>query len=153
MSCCTAIIWQLEGRSCNAMRLQTHLLQSQLYCHPHDKMPEYPWSLIVPLSLLPRQRLMTGSRRHFHLALKKLLRPQGIYSFFQGFSGDNACFHDVCCRVVASELAHLKLDVQYIPLPVNAAQLTALGSVSNPYWKLDTYLLPVCQWAEEGAEN
>ena len=82
--------------------------------------------------------------RQFHAALGKLLRPDGVYSFFQGFSGDNACFHDVCCRVVASELDHLGLDVQHIPLPVSRQQLAALASVSNPYWQLDTYLLPVC---------
>lgn len=89
--------------------------------------------------------------RQFHAALPQLLRPEGVYSFFQGFSADNACFHDVCCRVVASELDQLGLDVQYIPLPVDARQLAALGSVSNSYWKLDTYLLPVCQWKDEGA--
>ena len=74
-------------------------------------------------------------------------------SFFQGFAADSACFHDVCCRVVASELDCLGLDVQYIPLPVDAQQLAALSSVSNPYWRLDTYNLPVCQWKDEQLES
>ena len=54
----------------------------------------------------------------------------------------------VLCRVIASELDHLGLEVQHIPLPISGAQLAALAGVSNPYWQLDTYLLPVCQWKE-----
>ena len=42
--------------------------------------------------------------REFHQALPKLLKPEGLYSFFNGLAADNAFFHSVCCRVVAAEL-------------------------------------------------
>ena len=43
--------------------------------------------------------------RSFHAELPRLLRPGGIYSFFNGLAADNAFFHVVCCHVVQAELA------------------------------------------------
>lgn len=84
--------------------------------------------------------------RHFHMALPQLLRPDGIYSFFNGLAATNATFHTVCCRVVAGELARLGISTQFIPLPIDASGNDTWKGVANKYWQLDTYLLPVCQW-------
>lgn len=70
-------------------------------------------------------------RRHreFHAALPKLLKPEGLYSFFNGLAADNAFFHSVCCRVVTAELARyifLKTD----PLSSNASA----AAVLPPSW-------------------
>ncbi|XP_034676860.1 protein arginine N-methyltransferase 2 [Vitis riparia] len=84
--------------------------------------------------------------REFHQHLPTLLKPGGIYSFFNGLCGGNAFFHVVYCHLVSLELENLGYSTQLIPLPVK----DCLGEevwegVKHKYWKLDTYYLPVCQ--------
>ncbi|CAK7347458.1 unnamed protein product [Dovyalis caffra] len=84
--------------------------------------------------------------REFHQHLPVLLKPGGIYSFFNGLCGGNAFFHVVYCNLVSLELEHLGYSTQLIPLPVK----DCLGEevwegVRHKYWQLDTYYLPVCQ--------
>ncbi|GAB2218937.1 hypothetical protein Drorol1_Dr00002170 [Drosera rotundifolia] len=45
--------------------------------------------------------------REFHQHLPRLLKPGGIYSFFNGLCGDNAFFHVVYCHLVSLELEDL----------------------------------------------
>ncbi|KAB1204021.1 Arginine N-methyltransferase 2 [Morella rubra] len=84
--------------------------------------------------------------REFHQHLPVLLKPEGIYSFFNGLCGGNAFFHVVYCHLVSLELENLGYSTQLIPLPVK----DCLGDevwegVKHKYWQLDTYYLPVCQ--------
>ncbi|KAL7262300.1 hypothetical protein ACSBR1_000642 [Camellia fascicularis] len=84
--------------------------------------------------------------REFHQHLPSLLKPGGIYSFFNGLCGGNAFFHVVYCQLVSLELESLGYSTQLIPLPVK----DCLGEevwkgVKHKYWQLDTYYLPVCQ--------
>ncbi|XP_020211185.1 protein arginine N-methyltransferase 2 [Cajanus cajan] len=88
--------------------------------------------------------------REFHQHLPTLLKPGGIYSFFNGLCGSNAFFHVVYCHLVSLELENLGYSTQLIPLPVK----DCLGEqvwegVKQKYWQLDTYYLPVCQSVEE----
>lgn len=84
--------------------------------------------------------------RGFHIVLCKLLRPGGIYSFFNGLSADNVFFHMVSCEVVKCELASQSLDAMYIPLPINVSNPAIWQGITNKYWQLDTYMLPIVQW-------
>ncbi|KAF5461918.1 hypothetical protein F2P56_017978 [Juglans regia] len=84
--------------------------------------------------------------REFHQHLPVLLKPGGIYSFFNGLCGGNAFFHVVYCHLVSLELENSGYSTQLIPLPVK----DCLGEevwegVKQKYWQLDTYYLPVCQ--------
>jgi protein arginine N-methyltransferase 2 len=88
--------------------------------------------------------------REFHQQLPSLLKPGGIYSFFNGLCGGNAFFHVVYCQLVSLELESLGYSTQLIPLPVK----DCLGEevwkgVKHKYWQLDTYYLPVCQSIED----
>ncbi|KAJ6675913.1 GUANIDINOACETATE N-METHYLTRANSFERASE [Salix viminalis] len=88
--------------------------------------------------------------REFHQHLPALLKPGGIYSFFNGLCGGNAFFHVVYCNLVSLEMQHLGYSTQLIPLPVK----DCLGEevwqgVRHKYWQLDTYYLPVCQSIED----
>ncbi|CAK9182853.1 unnamed protein product [Ilex paraguariensis] len=88
--------------------------------------------------------------REFHQHLPSLLKPGGIYSFFNGLCGGNAFFHVVYCQLVSLELQDLGYSTQLIPLPVK----DCLGEevwegVKHKYWQLDTYYLPVCQSLQE----
>ncbi|KAL9243648.1 hypothetical protein vseg_017508 [Gypsophila vaccaria] len=84
--------------------------------------------------------------REFHQQLPKLLKPGGIYSFFNGLCGDNAFFHVVYCNIVSLELENLGYATQLIPLPVKDCLAESVWEgVRQKYWQLDTYYLPVCQ--------
>ncbi|KAI3922349.1 hypothetical protein MKX01_006038 [Papaver californicum] len=88
--------------------------------------------------------------REFHQHLPTLLKPSGIYSFFNGLCGGNAFFHVVYCQLVALELGSLGYSTQYIPLPVKDCLAEEIWEgVKHKYWQLDTYYLPVCQSAED----
>lgn len=88
--------------------------------------------------------------KEFHEYLPKLLKPGGIYSFFNGLCGDNAFFHVVYCQLVALELAHLGYTTQFIPLPVkDCLEENVWEGIKQKYWQLDTYYLPVCQTSSE----
>jgi protein arginine N-methyltransferase 2 len=88
--------------------------------------------------------------KEFHSLLPKLLKPDGIYSFFNGLCADNAFFHVVYCQLVSLVLSQMGFSVQYIPLPVkDCLDEDTWKDVSHKYWQLDTYFLPVVQHAEE----
>ncbi|KDP41645.1 hypothetical protein JCGZ_16052 [Jatropha curcas] len=84
--------------------------------------------------------------REFHQQLPVLLKPGGIYSFFNGLCGGNAFFHIVYCNLVSLELENLGYSTQLIPLPVKDCLAEEVWEgVKHKYWQLDTYYLPVCQ--------
>ncbi|CAI5532144.1 unnamed protein product [Closterium sp. Naga37s-1] len=95
--------------------------------------------------------------REFHSHLPQLLKPSGLYSFFNGMCGDNAFFHTVYCHIVALELQQLVgLTTQFIPLPVSRClDGDTWAGVRHKYWQLDAYHLPVCyrDETEEGGEE
>ncbi|XP_008780894.1 protein arginine N-methyltransferase 2 [Phoenix dactylifera] len=86
--------------------------------------------------------------RQFHQHLPRLLKPGGIYSYFNGLCGGNAFFHVVYCQLVSLELGNLGYSTQFIPLPVKDCLAEEVWEgVKHKYWQLDTYYLPVCQAA------
>ncbi|XP_021728452.1 protein arginine N-methyltransferase 2-like [Chenopodium quinoa] len=88
--------------------------------------------------------------REFHQHLPKLLKPEGIYSFFNGLCGDNAFFHVVYCNIVSLELENLGYTTQLIPLPVKDCLAEDVWKgVRQKYWQLDTYYLPVCHYTDD----
>lgn len=46
----------------------------------------------------------------FHDLLPRLLRPGGLYSFFNGLAPKNVFFHAVACQNVQLELQHLGFE-------------------------------------------
>lgn len=88
--------------------------------------------------------------REFHQHLPTLLKPGGIYSFFNGLCGSNAFFHVVYCNLVSLELENLGFSTQLIPLPVkDCLGEEVWAGVKQKYWQLDTYHLPVCQFIQD----
>lgn len=88
--------------------------------------------------------------REFHQHLPRLLKPGGIYSFFNGLCGGNPFFHIVYCQLVSLELESLGYSTQLIPLPVkDCLGESVWEGVKQKYWQLDTYYLPVCQSMSE----
>ncbi|KAL3617886.1 hypothetical protein CASFOL_038207 [Castilleja foliolosa] len=88
--------------------------------------------------------------REFHEHLPQLLKPGGIYSFFNGLCGGNPFFHVVYCQLVSLELENLGYSTQLIPLPVKGCLGEEIWEgVKHKYWQLDTYYLPVCQSSDD----
>lgn len=94
---------------------------------------------------------MTSLRasREFHSLLPKLLKREGLYSYFNGLAADNAFFHAVYCEICKRELAALGLDTQFVALPIQCVDLGVFENVKNKYWQLESYFLPVAEWSSE----
>ena len=90
----------------------------------------------------------------FLRALPEILskKEESVASFFNGLCSDNASFHRVACTVVARKLSSKGLDCSFVPLPLPASATSAgtWGGVTNRYWQLDSYNLPVISWRVEG---
>ena len=85
-----------------------------------------------------------------HTKLPDLLKPQGVYSFFNGLSPDNIFFHMVAGEVARRELNELGFEVAYYPVKVNSvddsnAWNDTWEGVSRRYWKFPTYFVPLCK--------
>lgn len=61
------------------------------------------------------------SCREFHALLLRLLKADGIYSYFNGLAADNAFFHMVYCNIASAELQQLGLETEFVPLPIDCS--------------------------------
>ena len=87
--------------------------------------------------------------REFHAHLPRLLKADGVYSFFNGLAPDNAFFHLVYCEIVKAELSVLGLTTQFVPLPIDVTDGEIWKKVRSRYWHRDVYYLPVAQLIDE----
>mmetsp|Transcript_9146 Transcript_9146/g.16035 ORF Transcript_9146/g.16035 Transcript_9146/m.16035 type:complete len:188 (+) Transcript_9146:702-1265(+) len=78
--------------------------------------------------------------------LPEILRPGGIYSFFNGLCPRNIFFHGVCCQVVQLQLSHMGIEANFhaCELQADANADDTWDGVKRRYWWNDTYYLPVC---------
>ncbi|EFN56565.1 hypothetical protein CHLNCDRAFT_144236 [Chlorella variabilis] len=65
-----------------------------------------------------------------------LLRPGGVYSFFNGLAPDNMFFHLVYGEIARLELGRLGLETTYEPVPMDASAKEVWEGVANRYWHL-----------------
>ncbi|WIA36719.1 hypothetical protein OEZ86_007992 [Tetradesmus obliquus] len=92
--------------------------------------------------------------REFHQQLLRLLRPGGVYSYFNGLASDNFFFHSVYGRLVQVELATQQLQVRFEQLRVAELGDDVWQGVRNKYWHFPLYFLPVVTHAAAaGAEE
>ena len=91
--------------------------------------------------------------RDFHALLPKILKPGGIYSFFNGLAPTNAFFHSVYCHIVDMEMQAVGFQTSFIPLPVDVSNKNIWTGVRHRYWWNDTYFLPVCQFSMEKGDH
>lgn len=99
--------------------------------------------------------------------LPSIMRPKGIYSFFNGLCPRNIFFHGVCCEIVKLELTRLQFEVNFHPLSIESLnklnreksqvddvtdEKTWKG-VKDKYWFSDTYYLPFCVYEPSPAQS
>ena len=87
--------------------------------------------------------------RDLHKLLPQILRPGGLYSFFNGLCPGNIFFHGVACQVVKLELKSLGggVDAEFLPCEFAGPQLDSeqWKGVRRSYYWSDTYYLPMCR--------
>lgn len=88
--------------------------------------------------------------REFHEHLINILRPNGIYSYFNGLAGKNEFFHEVYCRIAELELRQLGFSTSFETIPMNALDSEVWNGVLRKYWSLKQYNLPICRLTFEG---
>jgi type IV protein arginine methyltransferase len=87
----------------------------------------------------------------FHTLLPRILKKDGIYSFFNGLAPRCPFFHAVYTRIVSEELTRLGLETQYMELPVDVGTKMWDGNwqgVKNRYWYQRAYHLPIVFWRD-----
>ncbi|CAG8794377.1 17698_t:CDS:2 [Gigaspora margarita] len=85
----------------------------------------------------------------FNNELPNFLKPEGIYSFFNGLGATNPFFHDVYCRIAEMHLASVGFQTEFIEIPINPSNEKIWEGVKGRYWTLNTYRLPVCRFLTE----
>lgn len=87
--------------------------------------------------------------KDLHNQLPQLLRPRGVYSFFNGLAPDNIFFHMVYGEIARRELNALGLSVRYEAIPIDASSDTIWEGIAHRYWHLPCYFLPICVLEEQ----
>ena len=114
------------------------------------------WQEVVPTLIIGRGTRFDGifwdtyaeyyeDQREFHEMLPKLLKPGGIYSFFNGLCPDNFFFHLTAGEIARRELNQLGLRVKYDAIPIDASSKEIWAGVANRYWHLPMYFIPTCE--------
>lgn len=83
--------------------------------------------------------------KDLHVQLPSLLRPGGIYSFFNGLAPDNIFFHMVYGEIARRELNALGFAVKYDAMAIDASADSIWEGIANRYWHLPYYFLPICK--------
>ncbi|CAG8690832.1 4996_t:CDS:2, partial [Cetraspora pellucida] len=87
--------------------------------------------------------------REFNNELPNFLKPEGIYSFFNGLGATNPFFHDVYCRIAEMHLASVGFQTKFIEIPIDLSSEKIWEGVKRRYWTLNTYRLPICRFLTE----
>ena len=74
--------------------------------------------------------------------LSIVLRPQGIFSFFNGLAPFNHFYYDVYCRIAEEDLKDGGWKVSYTTLQVAQLGDEVWQGLRRKYWALDMYRLP-----------
>ena len=86
-------------------------------------------------------------QREFHENVPCLLKPGGVYSFFNGLGATNAFFHDVYCHIVDLEFRRFGISTCYERVDIDVSSATLWEGVKRQYWNLPFYNLPICTMA------
>jgi type IV protein arginine methyltransferase len=89
--------------------------------------------------------------RAFHSLLSRILKKDGIYTFFNGLAPGCPFLSKVYRTVVTRELAKLRLKTEYMELPVAVhGNLwdSVWKDVKTRYWHQGFYYLPIIYWQD-----
>ena len=87
--------------------------------------------------------------REFHEHVPRIVRPGGLYSYFNGVS-DNVFFLGVACEVVKIELAQMGFSSEFHAVDIDVADDAIWEGTAFRYFQSNQYYLPLCYKAKEG---
>jgi len=83
----------------------------------------------------------------FHeMMVSCLVKPSGIYSFFNGLAPDNIFFHGVACECVRLQLAQLNLSTDFASCEISIKE-DAWKGIRRKYFHNNVYYLPISTWS------
>ncbi|KAG7341472.1 ankyrin repeat domain protein [Nitzschia inconspicua] len=90
----------------------------------------------------------------FHRQMTDILvKPGGIYSFFNGLAPDNLFFHGVACNVIKLQLDKLGFDTEFLTCQIQVQNINndkVWQGIRRKYWhNRDVYYLPRVTWNQE----
>ena len=77
----------------------------------------------------------------FHDTLPFILKPGGLYSFFNGVCPDSLFFQGVACALIETSLASLGFTTEFVPIDLDVDESEWAG-ISNRYFRASVYYLP-----------
>jgi len=86
--------------------------------------------------------------KEFHTHLPRILKENGVYSFYNGCCPDNLFFHGVACEVIKLELQELSISCAYQQMDVNVTDAKIWEKVRRRYWYRNSYYVPICKKIE-----
>ncbi|EDQ87989.1 uncharacterized protein MONBRDRAFT_33022 [Monosiga brevicollis MX1] len=91
--------------------------------------------------------------QEFHQVLPRLLRPDGLYSFFNGICTENVFFQGVACQVVKLQLEELGFDTEFHTIEVDSGDDATWKDVAFRYFSGSAYYLPMITWHQDTAAD
>eukprot|EP00754_Rhynchopus_humris_P044857 Rhum_TRINITY_DN4437_c0_g2::Rhum_TRINITY_DN4437_c0_g2_i1::g.14219::m.14219/K18477/RMT2; type IV protein arginine methyltransferase len=91
-----------------------------------------------------------GHVREFHAHLDRLVKPGGMYSYFNGVS-DNVFFLGVACEVFKIELAEMGFETVFDAVDIDVSDAKIWEGTAFRYFQSNQYYLPTCIKAVQGA--
>ena len=86
--------------------------------------------------------------RDFMEHLPTLVRPGGIYSFFNGLCPENIIFQGVACQVIKLELEQMpgsRFETEFYPMSVDCKDASLWDGTPFRYYFRSDYHLPLCR--------
>ena len=81
--------------------------------------------------------------KEFHQALPDLVKPGGIYSWFNGVCPDNLIFQGVACEVLKQHLASLGFSTEYHTCEIDSGNSQVWKDTKFRYYARSDYFLPI----------
>ena len=95
----------------------------------------------------------THKVREFHRHLPSLVRPGGMYSFFNGIA-DNVFFLGVACECIKIELTQMGFSqIDFYPVDIDVSDAEIWKDTSFRYFNSNQYYLPVCLMGDGEAQH
>lgn len=79
----------------------------------------------------------------FHTLLPHIVKPGGVYSYFNGMCPSNLFFHGVVAETMSLKLRRLGLTTTFVPMSINCSNEEIWRNLIMKYWHWDVYYLPI----------
>ena len=87
-----------------------------------------------------------GHMREFHAVVPRLVKPGGLYSFFNGLCPENIIFQGVACEVIRIDLEAKGFTTEFMSCEVEGPEKDSTWEgISERYYSRSDYFLPLAK--------